>query len=110
MDNVVSLPVNGSCLIRGDPTRSPRCPSPPDTSLEIYLCCITLNQVSYPPLLDLLGRKSEGREQFTIIFTRTFVKAARLGQRRRDLCINPKSVEEVLEGREQIDRCVITGH
>jgi hypothetical protein len=56
-------------------------------------------------LLDLLGRKSEGGEEFYDYLHQDICQ----NWRRRDPDINAKSAEEVLEGRKQIEECVITG-
>jgi hypothetical protein len=54
-------------------------------------------------LLDLLSRKSEGREKFYYYLHQNVCQ----GWRRRDPGINIKPAEEVLEGRKQIDKRVI---
>jgi hypothetical protein len=54
-------------------------------------------------LLDLLCSKSKGREQFYYYLHQNICQ----GWRRRDPGIDTKSVEKVLEGREQIDECVV---
>jgi hypothetical protein len=54
-------------------------------------------------LLDLLGCKSEGREQFCYNLHQNVCQ----GRRRRDPGINTKSAEEVLEGCKQIDKCAV---
>ena len=56
-------------------------------------------------LLDLLGRKSERREQFYNDLYQNVCQC----RRRRDPGVNSKSAEEVLERRKQIDERVITG-
>ena len=54
---------------------------------------------------DLLGRKSERGEEFYDYLHQDICQ----NWRRRDPGINAQSAEEVLEGREQIEECVITG-
>ena len=55
------------------------------------------------PLLDLLGSKSERRDQFYNYLH----QKVRQGWRRRDPSINTESAEEVLEGREKVNKCVV---
>jgi hypothetical protein len=55
------------------------------------------------PFLDLLGSKSERRDQFYNYPHQN----VRQGWRRRDPGINTKSAEEVLEGREKVNQCVV---
>jgi hypothetical protein len=54
-------------------------------------------------LLDLLGRKGEGREQLYYYLHQD----VRQGWRRRDPGINAKSADEVIEGRKQIYERVV---
>ena len=54
---------------------------------------------------DLLGRKSERGEEFYDYLHQDI----RQNWRRRDPGIYAQSAEEVLEGRKQIEECVITG-
>jgi hypothetical protein len=54
-------------------------------------------------LLDLLGSKSERRDQFYNYLHQNVCQ----GRRRRDAGINTKSAEEVLEGREKVNQCVV---
>ena len=60
-------------------------------------------QLTKSPLLDLLGRKSKSREEFYYYLNQHVCQ----GWRRRDPGIYTKSGEEVLEGRKQIDQCII---
>src|SRR6266849_5710338 len=60
------------------------------------------------PLLDLLGSKSEGVDQFGDYLHQNFRQVWRKGNVLGiDLGINTKSAEEVIEGREKIDQCVV---
>jgi hypothetical protein len=52
----------------------------------------------------LLGSKSEGRDQFYDYLHQNVCQ----GWRRRDSRINAESAEEVFEGREKVDQCVVT--
>jgi hypothetical protein len=61
------------------------------------------NELTKSTLLYLLGRKSEGREQFYYYLHQNVCQ----GWRRRDLGINTKSAEEVLERREQVGERVV---
>ena len=54
-------------------------------------------------LLDLLGCKSESREQFYDDLHQNVCQ----GWRRRDSGINTKSGEEIVEGRKEIQECII---
>jgi hypothetical protein len=54
-------------------------------------------------LLDLLGSKSERRDQFYDYLHQNVCQ----GWRRRDIGINAKSAEEVLEGREKVNQCIV---
>jgi hypothetical protein len=54
-------------------------------------------------LLDLFGSKGEGRDQFYNYLHQNVCQ----GWRRRDPSINFKSAEEVLEGREKVDQCIV---
>jgi hypothetical protein len=54
-------------------------------------------------LLDLLGRKCEGREEFYYYLYQNVCQ----DWRRRDPGINAESAEEILEGREQIYERVV---
>jgi len=55
------------------------------------------------PLLDLLGSKSEGRDEFNNYLHQNVCQ----GLRRRDLGIDTKSGEEVLEGHEKVNQCIV---
>jgi hypothetical protein len=54
-------------------------------------------------LRDLLGRKSEDGEEFYDYLHQNICQ----NWRRRDPGINAKSAEEVLEGRKQIEECLV---
>jgi hypothetical protein len=54
-------------------------------------------------LLDLLGSKSEGRDEFNNYLHQNVCQR----RRRRDLGIDTKSAEEVLEGHEKVNQCVV---
>ncbi len=54
-------------------------------------------------MLNLLGRKSEGREELD----HNLHQNLRQGWRRRDTGVNTESVNEVLEGCKEVDECVI---
>jgi len=56
-------------------------------------------------LLDLLGSKSEGIDEFNNYLHQNICQ----GWRKRDLGIDTKSAEEVLEGHEKINQCIIAG-
>jgi hypothetical protein len=61
------------------------------------------NRLTKSTLLDLLRRKSEGREQFYYYLHQN------VGQswRRRDPGVNTESAEEVFKRRKQIHECVV---
>jgi hypothetical protein len=61
------------------------------------------DKLTKPSLLDLLGGKSESRKKFYYYLHQNACQS----WRRRDLGINTKSAEEVLEGREQIEECLV---
>jgi hypothetical protein len=55
-------------------------------------------------LLNLLGRKGKGREEFHHCLHENLCQ----GRRWRDPSINTKSIEEVLEGRKEVYEGIIT--
>jgi hypothetical protein len=61
------------------------------------------DELTKSPLLDLLGSKSERRYQFYNYLHQNICQ----GWRRRDAGINTESAQEVLEGRENVNQCVI---
>ena len=61
------------------------------------------DKLTKSPLLDLLGSKSERRDQFYNYLHQNACQ----GWRRRDFGINTESTEEVLEGREKVNQCVV---
>ena len=67
-------------------------------------CHISQDELTKSTLLNLLGGKSEGGEQFHYYFHQNGFQ----GLRKRDLCINTESAKELVEGREQIYERVIT--
>jgi hypothetical protein len=61
------------------------------------------NKLTKSPLLDLLSSKSERRDQFYNYLHKNVCQ----DWRRRDPGINTESAEEVLEGREKVNQCVV---
>jgi hypothetical protein len=67
-------------------------------------CHSSQGELTKSTLLDLFGRKSEGGEQFHYYLHQNVLQ----GFRERDLGINTESAEKPFEGREQIDKRVVT--
>ena len=55
------------------------------------------------PLLDFPGSKSEGINEFNNYLHQNICQ----GRRRRDLGIDTKSAEDVLEGHEKVNQCIV---
>jgi hypothetical protein len=71
--------------------------------LHLVKCPTNQDELTKSSLLDLLGRKSEGREQFDHYLHQNVCQ----GRRRREPGVDTESAEEVLKGREQIDECIV---
>ena len=67
------------------------------------MCHTNQDKLTESSLFDLLGCKSESREQFYYYLHQNVAQS----WRGRHRVINSKSAEEVFEGREQIDECVV---
>ena len=63
------------------------------------------DKLTKSPLLDLLGSKSECRDQFY----NDLHQNVRQRWRMSDPGINTESAEEVLEGREKVNQCAVAG-
>jgi hypothetical protein len=61
------------------------------------------DELTKSPLLGLLGSKSEDRDQFYNYLHQNVCQ----GWGRRDSVINTESTEEVLEGGEKVDQCIV---
>ena len=61
------------------------------------------DKLTKSPSFDMLGRKSERTEQFCYYLHQNVCQH----RRERDSGVNTKSAEEVLERREQFDKCVV---
>ena len=72
---------------------------------EFHLVSRRNNQdkLTKSPLLDLLGSKCERGDQFYNYLHQNVCH----GWRRRDRGINTESAEEVLEGGEKVEQCVV---
>ena len=66
-------------------------------------CHANQNKRTQSSLLDLLGRESERVNQFYYYLHQNVCQ----GWRRRDPGIDTKPAEKVLEGRKQINECVV---
>ena len=62
------------------------------------------DELTKSSLLDLLGSKSEGGDKFYDNLHQNVCH----GWRRRDRGINTKSGEEILEGGEKVNQCIVT--
>ena len=72
--------------------------------LHSVKCHTSYEELPKSPLFYLLGRKSEGREQFHYYLYQDIFQ----GLRKRYFGINTESVEEHLEGREKIYERITT--
>ena len=61
------------------------------------------NKLTKSPLFDLLRSKSKRGDQFYNYLH----QKVRQGWRRRDPSINTESAEEILEGGEKVNKCVV---
>jgi hypothetical protein len=73
------------------------------SEFHLVNCRNNRDKLTKSPLLDLLGSKSERRDQFYNYLHQNVCQ----GWRRRDAGINTESAEEVLEGREKVNQCVV---
>jgi hypothetical protein len=112
VDNFEGLGGSRPTLIQGQPIQPlvRRLDVPLSAKLSNkFLCPIestvltSQGKLTKSALLDLLGSKSEGRDQFYDYLYQNVCQ----GWRRRDSGVDTKSVEEVLEGCEKIDQCVV---
>ena len=67
------------------------------------MCYTNQDRLTKSSLFNLLGRKSEDREEFYHCLHQNLCQ----GWRRRNPSINAKSVEKVLEGRKEIYECIV---
>ena len=113
-DNFKGLSGSRPTLIQGQPIQPLDCCFDVLLSPKLphkFLCPIELpivtnqDKLTKSPLLDLLGSKSERRDQFHNYLHQNICQS----WRRRDPAINTESAEEVLEGHEKVDQCVIAG-
>jgi hypothetical protein len=68
-------------------------------------CRNSQEKLTEPPLLDLLGSKSERIDEFNNNLHQNICQ----GRRKRDLAIDTKSAKEVLEGHEKVNQCIVAG-
>ena len=112
VDNFESLSGSRTTLIQSQPIQ------PLDRCFDIllspklphkFLCPIestvvaNKEKLTKSPLLDLLGSKGEGGDQFYNYLHQDVCQ----GWRRGDSGINTESAEDVLERREKVDQCVV---
>ena len=67
-------------------------------------CHTSQDELTKSTLLNLFGRKGEGGEQLHYYLHQNVIQSLR----KRDLGIDTESAEELVEGGEQIYKCVVT--